>query len=58
MQAFEHSGHCRIQRRLHELSIVRVVPHIITERLTATDPLSFLASFTGVAWRPRLIPPG
>jgi hypothetical protein len=38
MQAFEHSGHRRIQR-LHR-AFSRSYPHIMADRLTATEPIS------------------
>ncbi|KVN49674.1 hypothetical protein [Burkholderia ubonensis] len=39
MQAFEHSGHGRIQR-LHQFSIIHMVPLIIAHRLIATEPFA------------------
>jgi hypothetical protein len=55
MQPFEHSGHHRIQR-FHRVSVVRVVPHIIADRLTATKPPGIAhstASLLHVASRPQ-----
>jgi NADPH-dependent 2,4-dienoyl-CoA reductase/sulfur reductase-like enzyme len=38
MQGFEHAGHGRIQR-LHQVFSRSVVPHIIADRLIATEPV-------------------